>query len=158
MHSLNNILLCRLTPRTLLIIRQNNHIFTLVLEPLMQESRHVLDIIDAPSQLSSLTKVIDTDQERLALPRTRAILVPNLRRSRHSKGLLPRRWCWRCSCAHVMLLINIISNRHSLKESSQFYAHKKTFPKHVNPRVTNQVAEGNHVRPIVAEADAAETY
>lgn len=84
-HCLNNILFGRLAPWVLLIIRQNNHILTLILEPLMQESRHILDIIDTSSQLPTLTEVIDTNQECLAFPRARTILITEMSRARDIK-------------------------------------------------------------------------
>ena len=68
MHGSQDILLGGLTLGMLLVVRQGHHITWVVGEPLLQEPRHVLDIVDAAAQLSPLTDVVDTDKQRLALP------------------------------------------------------------------------------------------
>ena len=65
-HGTQNILLCGLTDWTLLVVRQDDHVFPLVPKVLNQVGRHVAHVIDAPSELATLAKVIDADQKRLA--------------------------------------------------------------------------------------------
>lgn len=82
MHSAQNILLRRLAHRVLQIIRQDDHVLTLIPKVLKQVRRHVLDVVDAPAQLPALPEVVDPDQQRLAPPRAvRVLEVVVLRRA-----------------------------------------------------------------------------
>lgn len=64
-HRSQDVLLRRLTHWILLVIGENHHILTSIPEVLVQVGRHVLDIVDASSQLPSLTKVVDSNQKSL---------------------------------------------------------------------------------------------
>lgn len=70
LHGPNNIRLGRHTLRVLLIISQNHHVLSAIALALVQERRHVRDIIDTPLQLVRLAKVVDPDQESLPPPGT----------------------------------------------------------------------------------------
>lgn len=61
MHGAKNVLLCGLAHRVLLIVCQDNHIFSLITKMFHQISSHVSDIIDTSSQLATLTEVVDTN-------------------------------------------------------------------------------------------------
>ena len=96
MHSSQDILLGWLTHRILLIIGQDDHVLSRVAKVAIEIGRHVLDIIDTSPQLTSLSKVVDTDKQRLSTPcairvrkavplrSTRAEMVHALRRRRRS--------------------------------------------------------------------------
>ena len=85
MHGLHDVLFGRLASGVLLVVRQDHHILAFVTESLVQESRHVLDIVDAPSQLPPLAKVINTNQQGLAFPGASAEFISNLRIPGHLK-------------------------------------------------------------------------
>ena len=63
LHRPENIRLGRNTHRILLIIRKNHHILAPIPELVMQEDRHVGDIVDAPAQLVRLACVVDADEQ-----------------------------------------------------------------------------------------------
>lgn len=65
-HCTEDVLLCGLAHGVLLIVGQNDHVFSLVAKLLHQVGRHVSDIVDAASQLATLTKVVDTNQQRFS--------------------------------------------------------------------------------------------
>lgn len=69
MHGGQDILFGGLTLGVLLVVHQSNHIARVVAESLLQEPRHVLDIVDATSQLPPLTDVVYTDKQCFAFPR-----------------------------------------------------------------------------------------
>lgn len=69
LHRAKNVVFGGLRNGVLLIVRQDDHILPLVSISLHQELRHVLGVVDAASQLAALPKVVDTDQEGLALAR-----------------------------------------------------------------------------------------
>lgn len=74
MHRSQDIRFSRLTHGILLIVREDNHILSGVAEVLIQIGRHIPGIINAPAQLSLLSKVVDPDQQRLSLPCTVGVL------------------------------------------------------------------------------------
>ena len=63
LHRPENIRLGRNTHRILLIIRKNHHILAPIPELVVQEDRHVGDIVDAPAQLVRLAGVVDADEK-----------------------------------------------------------------------------------------------
>ena len=65
-HCSKNVCLGGLAHRVLLVIGKQNHILAGVSEVLVEVGRHVLDVVDAPAQLSSLLKIVDTDQKCFA--------------------------------------------------------------------------------------------
>lgn len=69
-HRSQYVLLRWLTHWILLIVRQDDHIFSGVSKVLVQVSRHVLNVIDTSPQLSSLAKVVDAYEK--GFPSTRA--------------------------------------------------------------------------------------
>ena len=70
MHRPQDICFCRLAHRVLLVVGQGDHILALVTEGLHEVVGHVLNIVDATSELTFLAKVVDTDQQSLALAGT----------------------------------------------------------------------------------------
>jgi hypothetical protein len=69
MHSTQYVLFRRLAYRVLLVIGKNDHVLPLVAKVLVQECRHVFDVVDASPQLPSLSKVVYSYQKRLSSPR-----------------------------------------------------------------------------------------
>lgn len=92
MHGCQDVVLQGLALGVLLVVRQDNHVVPLVLKPFVQEPRHVLDIIDAPSQLALLPKVIDADEQRLPLPRAIAVRERIVAARNTEAGLAGGRW------------------------------------------------------------------
>ena len=62
---------------------------------IVQIRRHVLDIVYASSQLSSLSEVVDTDKKRLAITRAIGILETVARWSSMTESLHRLRGWWR---------------------------------------------------------------
>lgn len=62
MHGPQNVPFFRKRHFVLLVVRQDHHIFPGVAEVLVQIGRHVLDVVDASSQLAFLAKVVDPDK------------------------------------------------------------------------------------------------
>lgn len=61
-HRAENVLLCRLTHGILLVVCQDDHVLPLVSKILRQVCCHVADVVDAPTKLPALAKVVDSDQ------------------------------------------------------------------------------------------------
>ncbi len=74
-HRSQDILLRRLAHRVLLIIGKYDHVVPLVTKIVVQECRHVFNIIYATTQLSPLPKIVDSNQQRLPPSPTIRILV-----------------------------------------------------------------------------------
>lgn len=73
-HCSDDVVLGRVFSGVRLVIGQDYHILPLIVVALVEESRHVLSIVDASSQLALLSKVVDTDQQSLALSSTVGVL------------------------------------------------------------------------------------
>lgn len=95
MHGTQYVLLCRLTHRILLVICQDDHIFPLVIEMIVQVRRHILDVVYASSQLSSLPEVIDADKECLTITCAGRVLEIVALRSSLTETLHGLWWRWR---------------------------------------------------------------
>src|SRR5687767_6061204 len=80
--------------RVLLIIREDDHVFPLVTVPLDEEGRDIVHIIDTSTQLSILSKIVDTDQQSLSFTSTIGVLKRVATGSSMAKLLssLWRRW------------------------------------------------------------------
>lgn len=65
MHGTKDVRLGRLAHRVLLIVGQNDHIFTLVPKEAIEVVGHVFHVVDAPSQLTSLAEIVDTYEQSL---------------------------------------------------------------------------------------------
>ena len=74
MHRSQYVLLCRLAHGILLIIGQDDHVLSCIAEIAIKVGRHVLHIVDASSQLSSLSEVIDANQQSLPSSGTIGVL------------------------------------------------------------------------------------
>ena len=61
-HGTDDVLLGRLHDGVSLVVGQENHILPLVAEPLDEEVGQVLDIVNAASELTILTEVVDADK------------------------------------------------------------------------------------------------
>lgn len=99
MHRAEDVGLGRLAHWILLIIGQEHHVLALVVEVLVEVSRHVLNIVDASSKLPSLTKIVDANQQRLPSAATIRVLELIALRRTVAKIL---HLCWRrwwCSVA-----------------------------------------------------------
>ena len=73
-HRTQNVGLGRLAHRILLVIGEYHHVLPTVAKSLDQILRHVLHIVDTAAQLSFLSKVVNSNQQRLALAGTFRIL------------------------------------------------------------------------------------
>lgn len=80
-HCPQDIGLCGLTHRILLIIREDHHIFSLVAKVSIQICGHVFHVVDASSELASLAEVVDTDEKSLSSAGAVGILEGVARRS-----------------------------------------------------------------------------
>lgn len=67
MHGTQDIGLCGLAHGVLLVVCEDDHVLSSVAVALVQVVGHVLDVVDASSQLSALVEVVDSDQQGLAL-------------------------------------------------------------------------------------------
>lgn len=65
-HGTEDVLLRGLAHGVLLVVGENDHVFPLIAKMLHQVGRHVSDIVDAPSQLAALAKVVDADEQRFS--------------------------------------------------------------------------------------------
>jgi len=95
MHCPNDVCLCGLAQRIGLVVGQDHHVLSPISVTLIQEGRHLRNIIDATPQLVRLSNVVNTDEKGFPTARTRRILVPIVRWSTVSKTLtLQRRPGW----------------------------------------------------------------
>lgn len=85
-HSTQDVGLGRLAHWVLLVIGQNNHVLTGITKGLVQVGRHVLDVVDTPAQLTLLTEIIDTNQQRLSLASASGVLESVILRSAVTEG------------------------------------------------------------------------
>ena len=98
-HGLLHVLLGRNLARVLLIIRQDNHVLPLVAIALVEEPRHVGDVVDAAAQLALLAKVVDADEESLAATAAVGVLESVALRRAAAEGLRALRRRRTCSLA-----------------------------------------------------------
>ena len=63
MHGAQDVLFCRLAHWILLVVGEDDHILTFVAEVFDEVGRHVPNIVDTASELSTLAKVVDADEE-----------------------------------------------------------------------------------------------
>lgn len=108
-HGAQDVLFGRLAHWVLLVVGQGDHVFALVAKSLHQVVGHVLNIIDATSELALLAKVIDTDQERLALAGTVGVLERVSIGSAVAEGLHACGRRWRGTLTNVVLLVDILA-------------------------------------------------
>jgi hypothetical protein len=93
-HRADHVRLGRLAHRVLLVISQADHVFSCVSVVILEVSGQVLDIVDAASKLSFLTKVVDTDKKCFAAPCTRRILESVALRCAVAESLGSLGWRW----------------------------------------------------------------
>ena len=74
MHCAQDVRFCGLAHGVLLVIRERDHVLALVPKELVQVCAHVLDIVDAATELAPLAKVVDTNQQRFPAPITCRVL------------------------------------------------------------------------------------
>lgn len=108
-HGAQDVLFGRLAHWVLLIIGQGDHVFALVAKGLHQVVGHVLNIVDATSELALLAKVVDTDQESLALAGTVGVLECVVIGGTVAEGLHARGRRWRGTLTKVVLLVDILA-------------------------------------------------
>lgn len=63
-HRLENVGLGRLAHGIMLVVGQEHHVLALIPKVTVQIRAHVLDIVYAAAQLTPLTKVVDTNEQR----------------------------------------------------------------------------------------------
>ena len=86
-HGAEDVLFRRLAHRVLLIVGEKNHILSGVPKVRVEIGRHVLDIVDTTSELTSLTKVVYADEKRFASTRAVGVLEAIPLRSTTAKTL-----------------------------------------------------------------------
>jgi len=94
MHCSQNVGLRRLAHGILLIVGQDNHVFSRVAEIAIEVCRHILDVVDAPSKLPPLAEVIDADQQCFSFTCTIRILEAISLWCALTESLLGFRWWW----------------------------------------------------------------
>lgn len=62
-HGTKNVLLCGLTHGILLIVGQDDHVFSFITKMFHQISSHVSDIVDTSAQLATLAEVVYTNKQ-----------------------------------------------------------------------------------------------
>lgn len=108
-HGAQDVLFGRLAHWVLLVVGQGDHVFALVAKSFHQVVGHVLNIVDATSELALLAKVIDTNQERLALAGTVGVLERVSIGSAVAEGLHACGRRWRGTLTNVVLLVDILA-------------------------------------------------
>ena len=108
-HGAQNVLLGRLAHGALLVVGQGDHIFALVAKGFLEVVGHVLNIVDATSQLALLTKVVDADQQSLSPAGAVGVLERVAVGSAMTESLgLGRRW-WGSVCTVVVLVVDVLA-------------------------------------------------
>ena len=98
----------------MLIISQDDHVFPFVVEVVIEVRRHILHIIDAPSQLSSLSKIVDSHKQSFPTSSASGVLVSIVVGSSITEALHCLWWWW--GCVRITVDIGIrIDVRHSYK-------------------------------------------
>jgi hypothetical protein len=108
-HGAQDVLLGRLAHGVLLVVGQGDHVLALVTKGLHQVVGHVLNIVDATTELTFLAKVVDANQESLALAGTVGVLERVAVGGAMAEVLhaLWRRW-WG-ALTEVVLLVNVLA-------------------------------------------------
>lgn len=107
MHCPEDISLCRLAHGVLLVICQEHHVLSLVVEMAVQIGAHVLHVVDAATELSALAKVVDADEQ--GFPATVASRVLERVAVRRAVAeSLRGGWWWRRTTRAVVLLLSCI--------------------------------------------------
>ena len=88
-----------------MIISQDDHVFSLVVEVVVEVRGHILDIIDAASQLSSLSEIVDAYKQSFSTSGASGVLVSIIVRSSIAETL-HRLW-WRRGCVRISVDIGI---------------------------------------------------
>ena len=91
-HSTEDVLFRWLAHGVLLIVGEKNHVLSGVAEVRVEVGRHVLDIVDTASELTSLTKVVYTDEKRFASTCAGGVLEVVSLRSTTAKTLHALGW------------------------------------------------------------------
>lgn len=73
MHCSEEILLRRLAHGVLLVVGQDDHVFSLITEVFGEITRHVPYVIDTATKLTSLAKVVYTNKQRFSPTTTVAV-------------------------------------------------------------------------------------
>ena len=93
MHGTKDIRFCWLAHWVLLVISQDDHVFSRIAKVAVEVCRHVLDIVDTPSKLTPLTEIVDTNEQCFASARAIGILEGVTLRGAVAKALHGlRRW------------------------------------------------------------------
>lgn len=69
-HCPQYVLFCGLAHRILLVIGEDDHVVSLIAKVVVQESRHVLDIVYTTTKLPPLSEIVDSNQQSLPPSRT----------------------------------------------------------------------------------------
>ncbi len=74
LHGADDVGLGGLHDGVLRVVGQDDHVLALVVVVFAEEVGHVVDVVDAAAQLALLAKVVDADEQRLALTRAVGVL------------------------------------------------------------------------------------
>ena len=101
MHRPQDVRLCWLTHRILLVVGEDDHVLAPVVEVLVQVRRQILDVVDAALELAALAKVVDADEQCLPLAGAVGVLERVFAGGAVAELLRGRGWGVRSVGAHV---------------------------------------------------------
>lgn len=114
-HRSEDVGLCRLAHRVLLIVRQDHHILSLVPKMPVQVGGHILHVVDTAAKLSSLREIIDAYEKGFPTPGTVRVLECVAAGSAVPKILGLLRWRWWCvvTCTTRKYVLRVLRLRTS---------------------------------------------
>ena len=104
MHCPEYVSLGRLAHGVLLVICQENHVLSLVVEMAVQVGAHVLHVVDATAELSALAEVVDADEQGFPAAVAGRVLE-GVAVGRAVAEPLRGSWWWRGTARAVVLLL-----------------------------------------------------
>jgi hypothetical protein len=103
MHCSEEVLLRRLAHWVLLVVGQDDHVFSFVAEVFDEVARHIPHIVDATPQLSSLAEIVYTDKKRFP-PTTAIAILEGIILGGSVSEMLRAGWGWRWRAVVAMIV------------------------------------------------------
>ena len=104
-HGAQDVGLGRLGHGVVLVVGQDDHVFSGVPEALVEVCGHVFDVVDAAAQLAALPKVVYSDQESFSPASAVTVLKGVAIGSSMTELLRCRAWNWRHVCRWGPILV-----------------------------------------------------
>ena len=105
-HSAQDVRFRGLTHRVLLVVGQDDHVFSGIAKVAIEVCGHVLDVVDAASELTSLAKVVDANKKCLASTGAIRVLKGIALGSAVAEALHRlRRWSRRMATLHTLSVL-----------------------------------------------------